>query len=80
MFYARRERMETSEQCLYHCGQATQSTRCGQTASGVAAISITFCANTSADAGACSGGQMMRASGGCAIFVMNFSPSVEETE
>ena len=40
-----------------------------QTVSGEAAISTIFCANTIADAGACSAGQVIRGSGVCAGFV-----------
>src|SRR6202034_3289996 len=64
----------------YHCGQATQSTSCDQTPSGVAAISITFCANTSADAGACSGGPDDACIEGLRDLRHEFSPNIEVTE
>ena len=63
--------METSVQCLYQDGHCTQSISSDQTLSGVAAMSMLFCAKTFDDAGAYCGGQTMRESGICTFLVID---------
>jgi hypothetical protein len=64
---------------LYHDGHRTQSINSVQIVSGLAAISIVFCAKTFDVAGECCGGQRMRESGICTLCGIEESPISRKT-